>query len=59
MQRVTYWPGTKIPKSENNAFTDWKKKTPSLANNRSWRQSLIGQKNASGSGRNNALFRIK
>lgn len=26
----TYWPGTKIVKSQNNAFTSWMTKTDSL-----------------------------
>lgn len=54
---MKYWPGTKIPKSQNNAFTDWKSGKESLANNRSWRQSLIGQKNAAHSKKNSITFK--
>ena len=27
---MNYWPGTKIPKSNGNAFTSWKKGEPSV-----------------------------
>lgn len=43
---MNYWPGTKIVKSQGNAFTLWKENHPSLANNQKWKQSLIGQQNA-------------
>ena len=43
---MNYWPGTKIVKSQGNAFTLWKVNRPSLANNQKWKQSLIGQQNA-------------
>ena len=43
---MNYWPGTKIVKSQGNAFTLWKEGRPSLANNQKWKQSLIGQQNA-------------
>ena len=51
-----YWPGTKIVKSQGNAFTYWKEDRPSLANNRSWRQSVIGQKNASNPNKKQLIF---
>ena len=49
---MNYWPGTKIPKSNGNAFTAWKEGRPSIANNLKWKQSVIGQQNAKGSDKN-------
>lgn len=42
---MIYWPGTNIIKSQGNAFTSWKEGRPSLADNRSWHQSVIGKRN--------------
>lgn len=42
---MNYWPGTSIPKSNGNAFTSWKAK-PSVMNDKSVKQSLIGKQNA-------------
>jgi hypothetical protein len=41
---VNYWPGTKIPKSENNAFTSWKKTDGSFAVGKEWKQSYTSSK---------------
>lgn len=49
---MIYWPGTNIVKSNNNAFTLWKENKPSFANNTKWRQSLLGQRNAAHSKKN-------
>ena len=37
---MTYWPGTKIVKSENNAFTSWKKPRQTELEKRSFAQQL-------------------
>ena len=49
---MNYWPGTKIVKSQGNAFTNWKDSRPSVVNNKSLKQSLVGQKNAAHSKKN-------
>jgi len=42
---TTYWPGTNIVKSENNAFTLWKKKGESvMTNDRTHIRSANGTK---------------
>lgn len=41
-----YWPGTKIVKSQGNAF-DWRVKAPVLTDDRSWKQAIVGARNAS------------
>lgn len=56
---MNYWPGTKIVKSQNNAFTLWKENRPSIANNTKWRQSLIGQKNSAHSKKNQISIKFK
>lgn len=53
---MNYWPGTNIPKSQGNVFTTWKNKT-SLANNLKWKQSVIGQKNAKQSDKNQLVLK--
>ena len=54
---MNYWPGTNIPKSQGNAFTSWKENRPSLANNLKWKQSVIGQKNAKQSDKNQLVLK--
>lgn len=56
---MNYWPGTKIVKSQGNAFTLWKEGKPSLANNIKWKQSLIGQQNAKNSEKSQLVIRKK
>ena len=56
---MIYWPGTNIPKSQNNAFTLWKENRPSIANNTKWRQSVIGQKNSAHSKKNQISIKFK
>jgi len=41
-----YWPGTKILKSNNNAF-NWQAKKEVLTDNKAWRQSVSGTFNES------------
>lgn len=41
-----YWPGTKIVKSQGNAF-DWRVKTKSaVTQDKDWKQSATGTRNA-------------
>ena len=42
---MSYWPGTKIKKSQNNAF-DWRGQSK-ITSDMKFKQSYIGQKNAS------------
>jgi hypothetical protein len=39
-----YWPGTNIVKSENNAFTGWKKEGSVMTNDRTHIRSANGTK---------------
>lgn len=48
---MNYWPGTKIPKSTNNAFTSWKTgERSAITSSREWRLSEIATKNMAGTG---------
>lgn len=48
---MTYWPGTNIPKSTNNAFTSWKTGDRSqITTSREWRMSEISTKQMAGTG---------
>jgi hypothetical protein len=40
-----YWPDTKIVKSQGNAF-DWRAKTDVITNDKTWKQSTTGTRNA-------------
>lgn len=42
---MSYWPGTNIKKSQNNAF-DWRGESK-ITNDIKFKQSYIGQKNVS------------
>ena len=42
---MSYWPGTNIKKSQNNAF-DWRGQSK-ITSDTKFKQSYIGQKNAS------------
>ena len=45
-----YWPGTKIVKSQGNAFTSWKTGTSRITNSREWKQSAASTRQMAGSG---------
>ena len=48
---MNYWPGTKIPKSEGNAFTLWKNgKGSAITNSKEWRMSEASTKQMAGTG---------
>lgn len=49
---MNYWPGTKIIKSENNAFTEWKQGRSLITTSREWKQSEMSTKQTAGSGTN-------
>ena len=36
---MNYWPGTKIPVSQNNAFTSWKTGESQITSSRDWKAS--------------------
>ena len=46
-----YWPGTKIVKSQGNAFTLWKTGEPSrITSSKEWKMSQASTKQMAGSG---------
>ena len=45
-----YWPGTKIIKSQNNAFTDWKSGGSRITNTKEWKCSQASALQMAGSG---------
>jgi len=49
---MNYWPGTKIIKSENNAFTEWKQGRSRITTSRDWKQSEASTLQTAGSGTN-------
>lgn len=54
-----YWPGTKIVKSQDNAFTAWKKPKESvMANDDSHRKSRSATKSRSSTGEVPSYLRI-
>ena len=55
---MNYWPGTKIVKSENNAFTDWKK-GKSIASSKEWKASYDSSKNMAENAKTNISYSRK
>ena len=48
---MIFWPGTNIPKSQNNAFTLWKTGERSkITNTREWRNSQASTMQMAGTG---------
>ena len=48
---MNYWPGTKIIKSQNNAFTDWKDgRSSKITNTKEWRNSQASTIQMAGTG---------
>lgn len=47
---MNYWPGTKIIKSQNNAFTLWKQGTSTITSSKEWRMSQASTKQMAGKG---------
>jgi hypothetical protein len=43
---TTYWPDTKIVKSQGNAF-DWRAKVTVITDDKNWKQGIVGARNAS------------
>jgi hypothetical protein len=37
-----YWPGTKIVKSQGNAF-DWRAKTDAITDDKGWKQAVLAK----------------
>lgn len=56
---MNYWPGTNIPKSMNNAFTDWKRNGSSFAASTSWRVSHESSKSMTEKAKNNITYSRK
>lgn len=56
---MNYWPGTNIPKSSGNAFTDWKDGRPSIFNTKNWKQSYVGQQNSLNPDKKQIMYSIK
>ena len=56
---MNYWPGTNIPKSNGNAFTNWKDGRPSIFNNKNWKQSYVGQQNSLNPDKKQIMYSIK
>ena len=47
---MNYWPGTKIVKSQGNAFTDWKHGRSKITNSAEWRMSQASSRQNAGAG---------
>ena len=47
---MTYWPGTNIRKSTNNAFTEWKQGRSRITTSAEWRMSQASQIHNAGAG---------
>lgn len=47
---MTYWPGTNILKSQNNAFTEWKRGRSRITTSAEWRMSQASQIHNAGAG---------
>ena len=47
---MNYWPGTNIPKSQGNAFTEWKKGRSQITNSKQWKMSEASTLQNAGSG---------
>lgn len=43
---MNYWPGTKIVKSMNNAFTSWKTANSEITNSKEWKASEAAKRGA-------------
>ena len=56
---MNYWPGTKIVKSENNAFTEWKTKVGSIASSKEWKASYDSSKNMAENAKTNISYSRK
>lgn len=56
---MNYWPGTKIVKSTNNAFTSWKENKDSFAVSKDWKQSYNASKTMVGKAKTNITFSKK
>ena len=47
---MIYWPGTKIPKSQGNAFTEWKQGRSRITTSTEWRMSQASTIHNAGAG---------
>ena len=47
---MTYWPGTNIRKSTNNAFTEWRYGRSKITNSTEWRMSQASSRQNAGAG---------
>lgn len=47
---MIYWPGTNIPKSQNNAFTEWKQERSRITTSTEWRMSQASTIHNAGAG---------
>ena len=47
---MNYWPGTKIVKSQNNAFTEWKTTPSKITATKKWKQSERATQTMAGTG---------
>ena len=47
---MIYWPGTNIPKSQGNAFTEWKQQRSRITTSTEWRMSQASTIHNAGAG---------